>query len=375
MKLYIFNLNFEFLGIVEEINDLEWIRDYYRGGDFSLNAKMNDLNIKLLKKDNIIIKDMDFNEPMIIEYRQLDENDDGDEELMVTGTALSTRILSSRISLGRQIEKETANKVMENILLTQTNYSKDSNRHFPNLVVDRLNKPDFVDVIEHNTMYKDLYTDFEEICRDNQCSYKVIYKYEAKQFLFKVYKGKDVSDSVLFSTEYDNVKKQSFIESSDNYYNVAIVAGQGEELERDLVVVNNEKYSGFNRREVFIDARDIEQDTKRGTDDSGYEIDIPIHNGAEAVKKLTTRGNEKLAELKEVNSFDGELIENNYKYKEDFDLGSLVTIRNKKWGIEFKQRITKIIESYTIYGRNISVTFGEELPTINDKLKQQIKRG
>ena len=375
MQLYIFNLNFEFLGIVEEINDIEWIRDYYRGGDFTLNAKVNPMNIDLLKKDRIIIKDRDFNEPMIIEYRQLSENDDGDEELLVTGQSLSTRILNSRVSIGRQIERGTVDKVMENILLTQSNYSKDTNRHFPNLVVDRFIKPEFTEQIEHNTMYKTLYEDFEELCMANQCGYKVIFKPEAKQFLFKVYKGLDVSDSVLFSIDFDNLKDQTYIDSNDNYRNVAIVAGQGEELDRDLVVVNNEEYSGFDRREVFIDARDIEQDTKKGTDKDGNEIDIPIHNGEKATKLLTNRGNEKLAELAPVNSFDAKLVENNYKYKEDFDLGYLVTVRNKNWDIEFKQRITRIVESYSQYGRDISVTFGQELPTIQEKLRQRIKRG
>ena len=126
---------------------------------------------------------------------------------------------------------------------------------------------------------------------------------------------------------------------------------------------------------MFIDARDIEQDTKKGTDKDGNEIDIPIKNGEKAVKLLTNRGYEKLAELAPVNSFDAKLVENNYKYKEDFDLGYLVTVRNKNWDIEFKQRITRIVESYSEYGRDISVTFGQELPTIQEKLRQRIKRG
>lgn len=375
MQLHIFSLDFEFLGIVEEINDIEWIRDYYRGGDFTLNAKVNEMNISLLKKDRIIIKDRDFTEPMIIEYRQLEENDDGDEDLMVTGQSLATRILNSRISLGRQIERGTADKVMENLLLTQSNYSPDTNRHFPNLVVDRFVKPEFTEQIEHNTMYKTLYEDFEEICMANQCGYKVSYRYESKQFYFKVYKGLDVSDSVLFSIDFDNLKDQTYIDSNDNYKNVAIVAGQGEELDRDLVIVNDKDYAGFDRREVYIDARDIEQDTKKVTDSEGLEIDIPIKNGENAVKLLTTRGQEKLAELVPVNSFDAKLVENNYKYKEDFDLGYLVTVRNKNWDVEFKQRITRIVESYSEYGRDISVTFGQELPTIQEKLRQRIKRG
>lgn len=371
MQLFIYNLDFEFLGIVEEINDIEWIREYYRGGNFTLNAKMNLMNVSLLKKDRIIIKDGDFTEPMIIEYRQLEENDDGDEDLMVTGQSLATRILSSRVVLGRQIEKNTADKVLENLLIKQTT---GANRQFPALQVDTTIKKGF-NTIEHNALYSSLYEAYETICTANQCGYKVILDPVDKKYIFKVYKGEDVSDNILFSIDFDNLKNQIYIDSTDNYKNVGIVAGQGEEEERDLVVVNDELYSGFERREEFFDARDIEQDTKKGVDTDGNEIDIPIKNGAKAVKLLTQRGLEKLAELEPINSFDAELVENNYKYKEDFDLGYLVTVRNKNWGVEFKQRITRIVESYGEYGRNIKINFGNEQATVFDKLKQRIQRG
>ena len=375
MQLKIFDLDFNFLGICEEINDIEWIREYYRGGSFVLGAKMNTHNVELLQKNRIIIKDNTFDEPMIIEHRQLSETDDGDEELLISGKSLATRILDSRITIKRQIEKDTADKVMEKLLLKQTNESGDSNRHIPNLVVDTSSKESFVDVIEHNSLYKSLYEDFEEICMTEQCGYKLTFKPAEKEFLFEVYKGEDLTSSVLFSIDFDNLKNQVYIDSIDNYKNVAIVCGQGEEEERDLTIVNDKEYAGFDRLEVYIDARDIEQDKIKDKDEDGYDIETPVHNGENAIKLLTNRGYEKLAEIAPVHSFDASLVENNYKYKEDFDLGDLVVVRNKNWGVEFNQRITKIVESYDSYGRTITVNFGNELPTIQDKLKQRIKRG
>ena len=375
MQLKIFDLDFNFLGICEEINDIEWIREYYRGGSFVLGAKMNTHNVELLQKNRIIIKDNTFDEPMIIEHRQLSETDDGDEELLISGKSLATRILDSRITIKRQIEKDTADKVMEKLLLKQTNESGDSNRHIPNLVVDTSSKESFVDVIEHNSLYKSLYEDFEEICMTEQCGYKLTFKPAEKEFLFEVYKGEDLTSSVLFSIDFDNLKNQVYIDSIDNYKNVAIVCGQGEEEERDLTIVNDKEYAGFDRLEVYIDARDIEQDKIKDKDEDGYDVEVPIHNGENAVRLLTNRGYEKLAEIAPVHSFDASLVENNYKYKEDFDLGDLVVVRNKNWGVEFTQRITKIVESYDSYGRTITVNFGNELPTIQDKLKQRIKRG
>ena len=375
MQLKIFDLDFNFLGICEEINDVEWIREMYRGGSFILDAKMNSHNVELLQKNRVIIKDNIWDEAMIIEHRKLTENDDGDEELMVSGRSLSNRILDSRITIEKQIEKGTVDKVLENLLLKQTNLSDDTNRHIPNLIVDTSIKEDFTNEIEHRSLYKSLYEEFEEICAMEDCGYKLTFKPELKEYLFEVYKGKDLTSSVLFSIDFDNLKNQEYIDSIDNYKNVAIVCGQGEDTERDKIILNDKDYSGFDRLEIYIDARDIEQDKKEIKDEGGYDEEVPIRNGENAIKLLTSRGYEKLAEVAPVNSFDASLVENNYKYKEDFDLGDLVRVRNKNWGVEFNQRITKIVESYTEYGRTITVNFGNELPTIYNKLKQRIKRG
>ena len=375
MQLKIFDLDFNFLGICEEINDVEWIRELHRGGTFVLNAKMNSHNVELLEKNKVLIKDNIWDEPMIIEHRQLIENDDGDEELMVSGRSLSNRILDSRITIDRQIEKGTVDKVLENLLLKQTNESENTNRHIPNLIVDTSIKEEFIDEIEHNSLYKSLYEDFEEICTLEDCGYKLTFKPELKQYVFEVYKGKDLTSSVLFSIDFDNLKNQEYVDSIDNYKNVAIVCGQGEDVERDKVILNSDLYAGFDRLEMYIDARDIEQDKETVKDEDGYDIEVPVKNGENAIKLLANRGYEKLAEVAPVNSFDASLVENNYKYKEDFDLGDLVKVRNKNWGVEFNQRITKIVESYGEYGRTITVNFGNELPTIYNKLKQRIKRG
>lgn len=377
MQIQVFNLDLDFLGICEEINDIEWVREFYRGGNFTMNAKLNQHNLDLLKKDRILVKDGNFDDPMIIEYRELSEGENGDEDFLITGNSLTTRILSSRVTASRQVEKGLIDVVMKNILKKQT---EGELRGFKNLVCSP--PRNFTDTFEHKSLYKSLDEEFETLSRLADVGHKIYIDIEKKQFVFDVYSMDDISDQVLFSIDFDNLKNQRFIDSHDNYKNVAIVCGQGnsdkdedDDETRDKVIINNEEYTGFDRREVYIDARDINKDTKKGTDKDGNEIDIPIANGPNAVKLLTARGQEKLVELLPVESFEGDLVENNYVYKRDFDLGHCVMVRNKNWGVEFKQRITKIIENYNIYGSSIEVSFGVELPTIYDKINQKMSRG
>lgn len=377
MQIQVFNLDLDFLGICEEINDIEWVREFYRGGNFTMNAKLNPHNLDLLKKDRILVKDGNFDDPMIIEYRELSEGENGDEDFLITGNSLTTRILSSRVTASRQVEKGYIDVVMNNILKKQT---EGELRSFKNLVCSP--PKSFTETFEHKSLYKSLDEEFETLSRLADVGHKIYIDIEKKQFVFDVYSMPDISDQVLFSVDFDNLKNQRFIDSHDNYKNVAIVCGQGnsdkdedDDETRDKVIINNEEYSGFDRREVYIDARDINKDTKKGTDENGNEIDIPIANGPNAIKLLTARGQEKLVELLPVESFEGDLVENNYVYKRDFDLGHRVMVRNKNWGVEFKQRITKITENYNVYGSSIEVSFGVELPTIYDKINQKMSRG
>ena len=378
MQIQVFNLDLDFLGICEEINDIEWVREFYKGGRFTMNAKLNEHNLELLKKDRILIKDNNFDEPMIIEYRELSEGENGDEDFIITGNSLTTRILSSRVTASRQVEKDKIDVVMKNILRKQT---EGELRAFKGLSYSE-DKDYFTDIIEHKSLYKALDEEFETLSRMYDIGHKISIDMTNKSFVFDVYQMDDISDSVLFTVDFDNLKNQRFIDSHDNYKNVAIVAGQGnsdldedDDETRDKVIINNEEYIGFDRREVYIDARDINKDTKKGTDKDGNEIDIPVVNGENAVKLLTARGYEKLVEVQPIESFEGDLVENNYRYKIDFNLGNKVTVRNRKWGVEFIQRITKITENYGPYGSNIEVSFGIELPTVYDKINQKMNRG
>lgn len=378
MQIQVFNTDLDFLGICEEINDCEWVREYYKGGHFTMSAKLTEHNLSLLKKDRIIVKDGNYDDPMMIEYRELSEGYEGDEDFLITGNSLTTRILSSRITESRQVEKGTVDKVMKNILLKQM---QGSYRAIEGLICSE-DSGEFDEIIEHSSLYKSLDEDFETLSRLYDVGHRISIDIHSKAFIFDVYKGEDLSDKVLFSVDFDNLSNQRYISSHDNYKNVAYVLGQGssdleedDDESRDKVIINNEEYTGWDRREVYIDARDINKDVKKTTDKDGNTVETPIHNGANAVKLLTARGKERLVEHLPIESFESGIVENNYKYKEDFDIGSVVSVRNKNWGVELTQRITKIVEEHNIYGTSIEVSFGVELPTIYDKLQQRMNRG
>jgi hypothetical protein len=85
---------------------------------------------------------------------------------------------------------------------------------------------------------------------------------------------------------------------------------------------------------------------------------------------LIQHGEFKLNDLQMARSFDATLHEHgNLRYKEDSDLGDIVTVAANRWGVTMQTRITEIEETYDSEGRNIDVVLGRGALTLAQKLK------
>ena len=146
------------------------------------------------------------------------------------------------------------------------------------------------------------------------------------------------------------------------------MAGAGQGINRKKITIDSGN-KGLHRVELFVDARDL-QDTKSVTSgDNTEEVPIPLE---EYNKLLLNRGQEKLKECVDVNSFTSKINvnQNNLIYKQDYDLGDIVTCINRKWNIKVNTRITEVEEFFNTNGKEINIVFGQELPTLIDKIKQ-----
>lgn len=109
--------------------------------------------------------------------------------------------------------------------------------------------------------------------------------------------------------------------------------------------------NGTELREVFIDAKDVRQEE---LSDSEYE------------EVLLERGREKAADYVKIESIEAEVEDANFIYKKDWDIGDLVTVRKKEWGITLNERVTEVQEVYEDGGMSITPTFGDALPETLD---------
>lgn len=128
--------------------------------------------------------------------------------------------------------------------------------------------------------------------------------------------------------------------------NITVVCGAGEGLDRTIVEVD--RTSGEDRRELLVDARDLSQGEQ--TEDEYKAI-------------LTQRGHDKLDEHNRIQSFEaGIKSSSQFRYTEDWNLGDIVTGRQTEWGVSMDQRVTEVEEIYENDTMTVVPTLGTPAP-------------
>lgn len=370
MDFYVFDLDFNFHGIIDDYVNIPITRNYEKKTSFTIDVAPTDKNLQLLKKNRLIAKQTDIEHAFIIET--IEFNDGKDSSLSATVFSLH-HLLNRRVISEQQIFSGKVGKIMSDFVTANAINPSNPNRKIPGLVLFPDNANLGESTMEGRT---DGYIDdiLFEIATKHELSWDILFDYNNKHFVFKVWKGTDRSElqsenpRVIFAKEFDNVIGQNYIVSENGYKNVAIVAGEGERVDRKRVIVNDE-LSGFERNELFVDARDLQSTYY---DENNQEVTI---FESEYLNILSERGKSKLAEHERIETLDSEIdIESSFKYEEDFFLGDIVSVKNTKLGLVAHPRIVQIVEMFSKEGRTLQADFGSSKPTLIDKLKREVKR-
>lgn len=192
-----------------------------------------------------------------------------------------------------------------------------------------------------------------ELCEVSEVGIKTIFTPETGVFTIMLYKGTE--SQAVFSKEYENLTEQVYTVSAADFANTALVGGEGEGAERTFVAITSG--SGETRHEIFVDAKDLR------AEDFGVDY----------INTLIFRGQSKLNEQVIRYSFDTSVNPHgNLTYKVDFDLGQVVKVISKAWGVSMTTRIAEVEETYDADGQSISVVFGKSELTIAQKIRSDM---
>ena len=187
------------------------------------------------------------------------------------------------------------------------------------------------------------------------------------------HRANNAVSSVMFSQSLSNIANTDYIVDRSKLRNTVYIAGEGEGADRKWynIDVNSDitfgERTGWNRRELWVDARDIqsEQDSKTLTD-------------AEYEELMKQRADEKAKDndLSEEYKATVTDITKQYTYKKDYNIGDFVTIADEEIGMEIDAQITNVI--VTRQGDrdiiDIEFTYGSRIKDVIEESKTVIKK-
>lgn len=341
MDIYVSDKNFKKIAVIEDASVI-WVTRYYDVGDFEIYVGATSEYINILQSGNYVER-LDDDKVGIIEDIKITYDDEGTEYLTATGrfaeSILERRIVWQQTQLSGTAENGLRNLINNNIINPTI-----AARKIP--IIELGSVKGYTDRLDAQYTGDNILQINKDVAIANQTGFR--FNFTGSKFQYELYKGTDRSYNqntntyVVFSDKYDNLLTSEYELNTSNLKNVALVAGEGEGTARKTVIVGSG--TGLDRYETFVDARNLS--TNNG------EITASEYN-----KSLNEKGLENIVTITQ--AFTGEVdLEQNYKYKEDFFLGDVVTIENSKWGIFINSRIIEITESEDENGYKITPTFG-----------------
>lgn len=356
MPLKIISPDFDFLGEIDEYESLILVRRFFSTGEFELHIFTNENNAQILEEDNLIMMGTSEKKAGVIEHVEKDTNEEGKDNITIVKGFTLDGILKRRITVPpNSMAYDTAEGSQETIIKQFVHNNivnpADINRKIPQVVIAKDMKRGNQD--KWRTRFDKLDEKVSEVAAYSYLGFNIELDIQSNKWVFDILEGRNLTTDqeilppVIFSVDFDNIKTKHLIQSSVDYKNIGYCGGSGEEDNRLVQQVGDAKE--LDRREVFIDCSDIGD-----------------------INELITVGNQKLDEFKQIESFEAQILpKSSFIYEEDYDLGDIVTVLDRKWGVILNSRITEIKEVYELNGFNIEVIFGNQFPTLIKMIKRQ----
>jgi microcystin-dependent protein len=288
---------------------------------------------------------------LIEQIASVAEGSTRNDEMTVTGRSLEGIAMAERLvepPAGESHDRQTgvaAETAIKHYLRSHAADLAAPARAVPGLVVaaDAARGP----TVTVNGRYQSVLDLVREIGLLAGLGWEITYDAGSGDFRFDVTDGVDRTASVFFDFAFETLERWEELDSVIDAKTVAVVAGQGEGTARDLVTRwSGSEPTGFERREAFLDARDVEL-------------------GETTV--LAQRGDAFLASTGVETSLEADVHQyGGFRYGEHWDVGDLVTVRNAERGLAYAARVVEVAKTFerSAAAPRITAVLGRPFPTL-----------
>lgn len=374
MLINVFDKDLNRMGVAEELTCLIWRRRYWECGSFAMQLPVTEKHAALMRKGNIIMPH-GYDEAGVIQYVHIRKDSEGLEQIEVQGKFLP-RWIGKRIVIDQVVETAASPEAIVRRIAEENVISpKDAARKIEQISSTEA-EPTGILMEYTSEMNANALSEIEYVCRAAEVGFRVRTDARNRANTLVVYAGRDLTAGnahgnkpCIFAQEYDNIIEQAYTIDDEDARNMAYVGGEEDDENPRVIVQVGAERAGLERDEMFVEAVDI---GKSYVNEDGAEITL---SDAEYRDMLIQRGKSDLAQRAEVLEFDSRVSPaSNLVYREDYDVGDVVTCRNKRWGVQANVRITEVIETYQTGETEIEVIFGQAMPTVSDKIKRIERR-
>ena len=359
---------FDNIGEINLFDSLVWPDKFNGYASFELWAPITEENSEYLKRGNVLWCGGD--NAAVIEIVKSSVDDKGTKTFNVKGRTLEM-LLTTRIIWGTYNgTNKKSSTVMYEIVNQNCINPSNLKRKIPFLEckVDR----QLGNTITYQKTGGEVYDALTNIADNSGLGFNVLFRPREKKLIFEVIEGTDrtinqtINDPVEFSTDLEDILSSSYYSNSQDKKTVALVMGEGEGSDRKRQISGDDNSSGFLRRELYVDARDLQSES---VSENGTTQTLTAN---EYKQVLIQRGDEKLDEHAVVETFEAQIRvfgDIQYEFGKDYQKGDKVTVRDGQLGVVVSARITEVEEDFDDEYALI-LTFGYSYPTIMQKVKR-----
>ena len=255
MEIYVLDKDLNTVAMFDEYKSLIWSNRYNEVGDCELYVPATDEALSALQMGYFLRRDDD---EMVCQIRkiELDTSAEDGNYIVVSGVDvkafLDQRIIWGTVNLNGNVAA-FLNDLVEATLADPALSSRQLQKSDGSRMLYIDGAGSLTETATEQISYANLGEKVREYCKAYGWGYMVYF--DAGKLVFCLYRGSDVSDSVIFSDQYENLASSAYVEDNTHLANVALVAGEGAGADRSRSTYGYGE--GVDRHEIFVDARDI----------------------------------------------------------------------------------------------------------------------
>ena len=360
IKLYKYdNSAFILTAIIDDYQQISFEHSLYSAGTFTVTINYNIPNARMFRRGLFVQfgnNPHDFGEILTMR-NSIGPDGKGSEILNITG--YDARYLFKR----RIIRNLNANDVwamtakgeicLRSLVRSECGDGAESKRRLPisNVIPEPANAKGGVYSVSES--YTNLYDALCTIATQSEIGWAVTFENGA--LALEVFEGRDLNDSVFFSTDFESLANGEYTDTAESFANVLYIGGKGEGSEQDMYegAVTDEggnEPSALDRFEAY---------------DSQSSMTTKEEYEAEAVAMLSQYS-------QNVTVSGAGLVKCPFVFRENYDVGDVITLR-----FSDKTAVTQILsvtEQWSKGSYTLSFSFGKPQNNLAQQISLLLKR-